>query len=62
MGKLIYKSFVNFNALNAKPEEGVHIGDLLRTDIIGAQGVGMRGVQYVGVNKDDFSRSRNRAK
>ena len=45
------------NALNAKPEEGVHIGDLLRTDIIGAQGVGMRGVQYVGVNKDEFARA-----
>jgi FMN phosphatase YigB (HAD superfamily) len=28
------------------------VGDLLRTDIAGAQAVGMRGVQYIGVNHD----------
>jgi putative hydrolase of the HAD superfamily len=40
------------DALGVKPHEAVHVGDLLRTDIAGAQGVGMRAVQYVGVNHD----------
>ncbi len=52
------QSFISaLDALNAKPAEAVHIGDLLRTDIAGAQGVGMRGVQYVGAGQDDWSMS-----
>lgn len=39
-------------ALNVSPAEAVHIGDMLRTDIAGAQGVGMRGVQYIGLSQD----------
>ncbi|MBN1218967.1 MAG: HAD family hydrolase [Anaerolineae bacterium] len=39
-------------ALDVKPSEAVHVGDLLRTDIAGAQNVGMRAVQYVGVSWD----------
>ncbi len=39
--------------LQAVPAQAVHIGDLLRTDIAGAQGVKMRGVQYIGVSRDD---------
>ena len=39
-------------ALDVDPAEAVHIGDLLRTDIAGAQSVGMRGVQYIGLNHD----------
>lgn len=39
-------------ALGAAPAEAVHIGDLLRTDIAGAQSVGMRAVQYIGLNED----------
>lgn len=42
-------------ALGAEPAEAVHVGDLLRTDIAGAQAVGMRGVQYVGVSLDNHS-------
>lgn len=42
-------------ALGVKPQEAVHVGDLLRTDIAGAQGVGMRAVQYVGINHDGRS-------
>lgn len=42
-------------ALGAKPEEAVHIGDLLRTDVSGAQNVGMRGVQYVGIQEDEIT-------
>ncbi|MBI1877588.1 MAG: HAD family hydrolase [Chloroflexi bacterium] len=40
------------NALDAAPAEAVHVGDLLRTDIAGAQAVGMRAVQYIGVSHD----------
>jgi putative hydrolase of the HAD superfamily len=39
-------------ALKATPAEAVHIGDLLRTDIAGAQAVGMRAVQYIGISQD----------
>ncbi len=39
-------------ALDVAPHEAVHVGDLLRTDIAGAQQLGMRAVQYVGVNRD----------
>ena len=46
-------------AINVDPAEAVHIGDLLRTDIAGAQGVGMRGVQYIGLNQDDWPASTN---
>lgn len=41
--------------LRAAPTSAVHVGDLLRTDILGAKSVGMRGVQYVGVNHDQWS-------
>jgi putative hydrolase of the HAD superfamily len=40
------------DALDATPAEAVHVGDLLRTDIAGAQAVGMRAVQYIGVSQD----------
>lgn len=40
-------------ALDAEPTEAIHIGDLLRTDIAGAKGVGMRAVQYVGISRDE---------
>jgi FMN phosphatase YigB (HAD superfamily) len=37
------------DALEAEPQAAVHVGDLLRTDIAGAQNVGMRAIQYVGL-------------
>jgi putative hydrolase of the HAD superfamily len=40
------------DALGVRPQEAVHVGDLLRTDIAGAQRVGMRAVQYIGVSQD----------
>ncbi len=40
-------------ALDVAPHEAVHVGDLLRTDIAGAQQLGIRAVQYVGVNRDN---------
>ena len=39
-------------ALGAEPIQAVHIGDLLRTDIAGAKNVGMRGIQFIGLNHD----------
>ena len=42
-------------ALEAEPHEAVHIGDLLRTDVLGAQKAGMRGVQYIGLNTDEVT-------
>jgi putative hydrolase of the HAD superfamily len=41
-------------ALGATPGQAVHVGDLLRTDVAGAQAVGMRGVQYTGLIQDDW--------
>jgi putative hydrolase of the HAD superfamily len=44
-------------ALEVEPGAAVHVGDLLRTDIAGAQGVGMRAVQYIGLNHDEWLQS-----
>jgi len=40
------------DALGAQPAEAVHVGDLRRTDVAGAKGVGMRTVRYRGLNDD----------
>ncbi len=47
--------FSTLKALEANPQQAVHVGDLLRTDIAGAQAVGMRAVQYTGINHDGQS-------
>ena len=39
--------------LNAKPEEAVHIGDIVRTDIVGAKNVGMKAIRFAGFNKSE---------
>jgi FMN phosphatase YigB (HAD superfamily) len=39
-------------ALGARPEEAMHIGDLRRTDIAGATALGMRTVRYTGLHDD----------
>ncbi len=39
--------------LNAKPEEAVHIGDIVRTDIVGAKNAGMKAIRFAGVNKSE---------
>ena len=41
-------------ALRVEPPKAVHVGDLLRTDIAGAQAVGMSAIQYTGVTQDDW--------
>lgn len=40
------------DALGAHPATAVHVGDLRRTDIAGARGVGMRTVRYRGLHDD----------
>jgi len=40
------------DCLGARPGEAVHIGDLTRTDIAGAKGVGMRAVRMTAANDD----------
>jgi putative hydrolase of the HAD superfamily len=39
-------------ALEAKPEEAMHVGDLRRTDVAGAAAQGMRTVRYCGMNDE----------
>jgi len=41
-------------ALGVAPHEAVHVGDIQRTDIAGAQGAGLRAVHFVGVNSSDL--------
>jgi putative hydrolase of the HAD superfamily len=36
------------NALNVRPEEAAHVGDLPETDLAGARGVGMQAVLFLG--------------
>ena len=38
--------------LGALPRQAVHVGDLLHTDVVGARGVGMYTVRYIGVRDD----------
>ncbi len=39
--------------LNAKPAEAVHIGDIFRTDIVGAKNAGMKAIRFTGFNKTE---------
>jgi HAD superfamily hydrolase (TIGR01509 family) len=39
--------------LGAKAREAVHVGDILRTDVLGAQRAGMHAVHFVGMNASD---------
>jgi FMN phosphatase YigB (HAD superfamily) len=39
-------------ALEARPEAAMHIGDLRRTDVAGAAGMGMRTARYRGMHDD----------
>jgi putative hydrolase of the HAD superfamily len=38
--------------LDAEPAEAVHIGDLVRTDIVGAKRAGMKAIRFAGVTRD----------
>lgn len=39
--------------LNVEPAEAVHIGDIFRTDIVGAKNAGMKAIRFAGFNKGD---------
>ena len=39
--------------LQAEPTEAVHIGDIFRTDIVGAKNAGMKAIRFSGFNKGD---------
>ena len=39
--------------LNAEPAEAVHVGDIFRTDIVGAKKAGMKAIRFAGFNKGD---------
>ncbi len=39
-------------ALGAEPGEALHVGDLRRTDVVGAAALGMRTVRYRGMNPE----------
>ena len=39
--------------LNADPSEAVHIGDIFRTDIVGAKNAGMKAIRFTGFNKGE---------
>ena len=39
--------------LNAKPEEAIHIGDIVRTDIVGAKNAEMKAIRFAGFNKSE---------
>lgn len=40
-------------ALGARPDDAVHVGDLRRTDVAGAQAFGMRAARFTGVHDDE---------
>lgn len=50
-----YKSVLT--ATNGKPEKSWHIGDMQRTDVMGAKAVGMKAILYTGVSDDDENRT-----
>lgn len=39
--------------LNAEPAEALHIGDIFRTDIVGAKNAGMKAIRFAGFNKGE---------
>lgn len=39
--------------LNAEPAEAVHVGDIFRTDIVGAKNAGMKAIRFTGFNKGE---------
>ena len=41
-------------ALGVAPHEAVHVGDIQRTDIAGAQAAGLQAIHFVGVNSADL--------
>ncbi len=41
--------------LNAEPKDAVHIGDIFRTDIVGAKNAGMKAIRFKGFNNAEVN-------
>jgi len=52
--KAYYKILDDFNVL---PEEAIHIGDIEKTDIIGAKSLGMKAIRYDGDKTSNFMKN-----
>lgn len=49
----VIQYIITLEQLNAKPEEAVHIGDIVRTDIVGAKNANMKAIRFAGFNKSE---------
>lgn len=49
----VVQFYSTLKQLNAEPSEAVHIGDIFRTDIVGAKNAGMKAIRFTGFNKTE---------
>lgn len=49
----VVQFYATLEELNAEPREAVHIGDIVRTDIVGAKNAGMKAIRFAGFNKSE---------
>ncbi len=45
--------YATLTKLHAEPSETVHIGDIVRTDIVGAKNTGMKAIRFSGFNRSE---------
>ena len=51
----VVQYYSTLKVLNAAPTEGLHIGDIFRTDIVGAKNAGMKAIRFTGFNKAEVN-------
>ena len=49
----VVQFYSTLKQLNVEPAEAVHIGDIFRTDIVGAKNAGMKAIRFTGFNKTE---------
>ncbi len=49
----VVQFYSTLKELDADPKESLHIGDIVRTDIVGAKNAGMKAIRYAGFNKTE---------
>lgn len=49
----VQQYYSTLEQLNAEPADAVHIGDIVRTDIVGAKNAGMKAIRFSGINKSE---------
>lgn len=49
----VVQFYSTLKQLNAEPAEAAHIGDIFRTDIVGAKNAGMKAIRFTGFNKTE---------